>query len=142
MGHSSIVWNQLSPVFKLATNIPAAYIEGHQPKVLQAKQCLADRLAQKNLINQRDSDWQEASNLKKKIDTLLNAQVNIEQEINCRKTKEQKLLKELKDVRSAIIQEEQKLTHLPEMIKKIKEDLATKIRNTKALSYPIQKIPL
>lgn len=109
---------QLSPELESAI-IPAAYIKGHQLQVLQAKKWLADRSAQQDLINQRDSGRQEATNLKKQIDTLVNAPASIDQEISRLKAREQQLLKDLEDMWMAINQEEDKLNQLPEFINKM-----------------------
>lgn len=78
--------------------IPTTYIGGQQFQVLQAKKQLADRSNEQNLINQRDFGHQEATNLKKKNDTLMNAPTSIDQEINWTKAKERQLLTELEDV--------------------------------------------
>lgn len=78
--------------------------------------------------------------MKKKNDTLVKAPASIDQEINWLKAREQKLLMDLTDVRSIISQEEDRLVHLSKTIKKMREDLAIKIHNIKALHQSIKPI--
>jgi len=106
---------QLTPELKSAI-IPVAYIEGHQFKVLQAQQRLADRLARQSLLDQREINRQEVARLKMQVDTLEKAPIQIDQEINQLKAREAHLLNELEEVQAAIKNEEDKLNQLPEAI--------------------------
>ena len=106
---------QLTPELESAI-IPTAYIEGHQFKVLQAQQRLADRLARQSLLDQREINRQEVARLKMQVDTLEKAPIQIDQEINQLKAREAHLLNELEEVQAAIKNEEDKLNQLPEAI--------------------------
>lgn len=106
---------QLTPELE-STIIPTAYIEGHQFKVLQAQQRLADRLARQSLLDQREINRQEVARLKMQVDTLEKAPIQIDQEINQLKAREAHLLNELEEVQAAIKNEEDKLNQLPEAI--------------------------
>ena len=76
-----VINDQLSPELQSAI-IPAVFIEGNQFQVLQAKQRLADRAAQQNIIEQRDASKQEVVELKRLVDILVDAPTHIDQEIN------------------------------------------------------------
>ena len=61
---------------------PAAFIEGHAPRVIRAKQRLADREAQGNLDIQEEASKQEMRNLKELMDNLKSAPSKIREELN------------------------------------------------------------
>lgn len=125
--------SQLPPELELAI-IPIAFNECHQLQVLQAKQRLSDRSAQQGKIEQREAGRRDVAELKRQIDTLVEALAQIDQEINRLKARE------LEDVRAAIKDEEQKMNQLPETVGKIREEMALKIHQTKTLHQSIKPI--
>jgi hypothetical protein len=113
---------------QLPTNIeaallPVAFIEGHQFKVLQAKQHLSDCTLQENLISQREASRFKASNIKTRIETLKNSHPSIVTEIDRLKARRVKLMKELETIETALTVEEEKLGQLPASIDQMEEDL-------------------
>lgn len=135
-----IIKHQLSPDLE-SVIIPAAYIKGHQSKILEALNRHENRQAQESLRFQRDTDRQEALDLKKQIDSLSKAPACINQEIASLRVKEQHLMKEPEDTRPAIAREEKQLAGLPDTIKWVKEELVIKIHNVKTLHHSIECIP-
>ena len=92
------------------------------------------------MVEQKDIGRQEVALLKKQIDSLEEAPTQINQEIDGLKTREAQFLKELEDIRAAINDQENKLNQLPKAVSKIKEDMASKIRQTRALHQSIKPI--
>lgn len=135
-----VIRGQLTPELQSAI-IPIAYIEGRQLHVLQEKQRLADRTSQQSLFEQKEARKQEAIELKKQVDTLVDAPAYIDQEINRVKAKEAQLVKEQEETRVTNKTEEQKLIQLLETVEKMKKQLALKIRQTQTLHKNLNPIP-
>lgn len=57
--------------------LSAAFIEGYQFNVLQAKQRLSNRASQAELITQREASWSQANDIKDRIELLENSRPTI-----------------------------------------------------------------
>lgn len=120
--------------------LPVTYIEGHQWKVLHAKQRLSDRTLQANLVAQREASRSQAIDVKARIETEKSLPT-IVAEINRLKSKRADLMKELETIKFALAVEEKKLEQLPVSIEQMKEDLKTPIKEALRLHKKIQPIP-
>jgi hypothetical protein len=109
----------------LAVLSPLVFIEGQAPKVIQAKQRLADREVQSTLVVQEETTKQEMIRLKELIDGSKNAFSESQERINSLKIERELLLTKLEEINSLIQLEEANSTQLPKMAEK-KKEMSTK----------------
>ena len=81
---------------------PATFIEGQAPKVIWAKQRLADREAQNNLNAQEESTKQEMLRLTELIDSLKSTPSKIQEKLSSLKTEQEQLLMRLEEINASI----------------------------------------
>jgi hypothetical protein len=119
--------------------LPAAFIEGHQFKVLQAKQRLSDRASQAELVVQKEDSRSRANDIKARVEVLENSRPIIVGEIDRLKARRPVLMKEL-EAASIALKEEKKLEQLPNIISKMKEDMKAPVREAIRLHKLIKLI--
>jgi len=73
--------SQLSPELFTALS-PAAFIEGHEFKIIEAQNRLADRAAQQSLNERKDVNKREVQDLRQIVDSLTEAPLKIDEELD------------------------------------------------------------
>jgi hypothetical protein len=124
-----------------AALLPAASIEGYQFKVLQAKKRLNDRASQAELATQKEVSRSHANDIKARVEVLENSQPIIVGEIDWLKARRAALMKELEVVSIVPKEEEKKLEQLPNVIRRMKEDMKAPVREAICLHKLIKPIP-
>jgi len=109
--------------------IPAAFIEGHQVPVLQAKKRLANRAQQNQLMANIEGNKNQADEINSRIKELESSYPAIDQRMSQLKARKELLVKELKEISIAIADDKKKKEELPETISKMREEMATHVRN-------------
>jgi chromosome segregation ATPase len=124
-----------------AALLPAAFIEGYQFKVLQAKQCLSSHASLAELITQKEASQSRANDIKAKVEALENSCPIIVSEIDWLKARRVELRKELEAVTLALAEEKKRLEQLLNAIEKMKTDMKTPIREAIRLHKLIKPTP-
>jgi hypothetical protein len=112
---------------------PAAFIEGQAPKVIQAKQRLADREAQNNLNAHEESTKREMFRLKELIDGLKSAPARTQEKLSSLQIEREQLLMRLEEINTLIQIEETNLTQLPNVTDEKKTKMTAKYNEFMAI---------
>lgn len=129
--------DQLSPELFSALSL-VAYIEGHESKIVEAKNRLADRLTYQQLAEQKNFKKQEVIELRQKLEDLKKTPTQIDETINRLKVEESRPEGLLVRVRAAIDSEEQNKAKVPELISKAVEEMKTKAQQLPAVYKEIK----
>lgn len=124
-----------------ATLLPDALIEGHQFKVLQAKQCLSNHAHQAELITQKEASHSQANHIKTRAEVLENSQPIIVSEIDQLKASRAVLMKQLRSVTHALADKMKRLEQLPIAVPRMKEDMKAPVREAIRRHKSIKPIP-
>ena len=117
----------------LAILTPIAFIEGQAPKVIQAKQRLADREVQSTLVVREESTKQEMLRLKELIDGSKNALSKSQEKINSLKIEREQLLMKLEEINSLIQLEEANSAQLRKTAEEKKKEMTAKYNELMAI---------
>lgn len=111
--------------------LPTAFIEGHAPKVIRAKQRLAKCEAQDSLGVREEVIKQEMVELKGLMDNLKSASPRIQEKLNQLRTEREQLLMKLKGIDASIQIKEENLAQLPMVTAEKKAKMTTKYNDLK-----------
>ena len=117
---------------------PLSIIEDHVLKVRKTQRNLSNCEA---LMVKKYSDKQEARELAQLIENLKNSSSRIEPELNQLRARHAELERELESVKAAINCHESNLVQIPNAIKQKKQEMLTKVKESKAICSSLENIP-